>query len=79
MGCREEILACIEAIERSTGKRRFTPDEVVNRMRESGSRYAESTIRTHIISRLCMNAPANHAKRYKDLERIGDGLYQRRL
>lgn len=46
-------------------------------MRRRGTRYRNSTIRTHIVSRLCRDAPAHHGTVYDDLERIGDGVYQR--
>lgn len=78
MTCRDEILACIDQIERTTGRREFTPDEVVTRMREAGTKYEDRTIRTHIISRLCTTAPANHATRYPDLVRVSEGVYARR-
>ncbi|TKJ86064.1 hypothetical protein PaeCFBP13512_19720 [Paenibacillus sp. CFBP13512] len=38
--------------------------------------YNESTIRTHIGSRCCVNANANHAVTYNDYERIRHGTYQ---
>ncbi|GGJ05309.1 hypothetical protein GCM10008022_12950 [Paenibacillus hunanensis] len=38
--------------------------------------YNESTIRTHIRSRCCVNANANHAVTYNDYERIGYGMYR---
>ncbi|WP_443705761.1 DUF7669 domain-containing protein [Saccharothrix coeruleofusca] len=54
----------------------FTPDDVVRLLRRAGSRYAESTIRTHVVSRMCANAPAHHATRYADLVRDGRGRYR---
>ena len=40
------------------------------------SGYAESTIRTHVTSRMCGNAPDNHAVTYDDLVRIDAGRYR---
>lgn len=77
MTCRDEILECIAAIERSTGRKDFTPQEIVDRMRQSGTTFEDSTIRTHITSRLCSDAPAHHGTRYADLIRVADGVYRR--
>jgi len=72
---REEILAAIPAVVRTDGT--FTVDDVVDELRRRGSAYADSTIRTHVTSRLCANAPGNHAVTYDDLERVDQGLYRR--
>jgi hypothetical protein len=45
-------------------------------MKIGGTKYSVSTIRTHITSRLCLNAPAHHAVRYPDLERTARGTYR---
>lgn len=74
MGCREEILAII----RKNGIKEFTPQEIIDCMRKKGTRYKDSTIITHITSRLCRDAPDNHAKTYDDLERVERGLYRLR-
>lgn len=74
MTCRDEILACINSM--ANPNREFTVEEIVDSMRAGGSRYAESTIRTHITSRMCANAPDNHAVTYQDLERVGTGIYR---
>ncbi|HSL22082.1 MAG TPA: hypothetical protein VK886_11140 [Vicinamibacterales bacterium] len=34
------------------------------------------TIRTHVTSRLCVNAPANHPHRWPYFRRVGRGLYE---
>jgi hypothetical protein len=72
LGAREDILAAIDRLNRPT----FTIMDVTREM--SGSGYAESTIRTHITSRMCVNAPDHHAVTYPDLERVGRGVYRRR-
>ncbi len=51
---------------------------VVAALRAQGSRYGGSTIRTHITSRMCADAPDHHAKTYDDLERVERGLYRLR-
>jgi hypothetical protein len=76
MGCREEILEAIRTIlSRSSGKT-FTIDQVVREMDQRGSKYAESSIRTHIVARMCANAPVSHQTHYKDIVRVDRGVYQ---
>ncbi|MCY9664871.1 hypothetical protein M5X11_07860 [Paenibacillus alginolyticus] len=45
-------------------------------MKSNNTIYAESTIRTHIVSRCCINVKRHHAIVYNDYERIGDGYYK---
>lgn len=72
MGAREEILIAI----RRLGSETFTVMDVLREMR--GTEYAESTIRTHITSRMCADAPDNHGTTYADLDRVGRGRYRLR-
>lgn len=51
---------------------------MIDELRRRGSTYATSTIRTHVVSRMCANAPDHHARTYDDLERVADGRYRRR-
>ena len=73
--CREEILATVASMTIGSADS-FTVSQVVNAMRLRNSRYAESTIRTHITSRMCHDAPANHSSRFSDLERVARGRYR---
>ena len=75
--CRDKILKVITHLE-STGRQTFSPDDVVMEMKLRGSPYAESTIRTHVVSWMCADAPGHHGVTYDDLERVGRGLYRRR-
>ena len=50
--------------------------EIVDHMARQGTRYRESTIRTHVTSRLCVDAPDHHAVRYPDLVRVERGRYR---
>ena len=53
--------------------------EIVAEMRARGTQYEESTIRTQVTSRLCVNAPRNFAVTYPDFEHIGprgSGIYR---
>lgn len=74
--CRDEILECAQTVMRESGLDHFTVPEIISCMAKRGSRYAESTIRTHIVSRMCANAPDNHAVTYRDFERTDRGEYQ---
>lgn len=76
MTARDEILQAIPAVARSDGT--FTVEAIVSELRRRGSRYAESTIRTHVVSRMCANSPRNHEVTYNDLERLEPGIYRRR-
>ena len=74
--CRDEILECAQTVMRQSGLDHFTIPEIISCMAKRESRYAESTIRTHIVSRMCANAPDNHAVTYRDLERTDRGEYR---
>lgn len=78
MTARSEILKALPAIAARSRDDTFTVDEVVREMRRRGSTYADSTIRTHVASRMCANAPDNHAITYDDLERVSEGRYRQR-
>lgn len=74
-GCREEILAAARRL-RASGQPDFTPAEIIRVMQRAGTQCAESTIRTHVVSRMCANAPENHGTTYADLKRIARGRYR---
>jgi hypothetical protein len=76
MTCRDEVLDAIDAILRRSGRDRFTVAEVVDEMARRGTEYAESTIRTHVTSRMCANAPHHHGVVYGDLLRVGRATYR---
>jgi len=78
MTARDEILDALPAICSRTVDGTFTPEEVIDELRRRGSTYAPSTIRTHVVSRMCANAPDHHARTYDDLERVANGRYRRR-
>jgi hypothetical protein len=78
MTARDEIIAALPSVEARSADGSFSPEDVVDELRRRGSAYAESTIRTHVVSRMCGNAPDHHARTYDDLERVSDGRYRRR-
>ncbi|MHA2854207.1 DUF7669 domain-containing protein [Paenibacillus lautus] len=74
--CRDELLQATRSIVKAKGENRFTPKEAVEYMRRNNTSYAESTIRTHIVSKCCTNVKRHHATVFNDYERIGDGYYK---
>jgi hypothetical protein len=78
MTCRDDVLAAFAQLERRHHRSTFDLDEVVQEVIASGSQYKENTIRTHITSRMCSDAPDHHGTVYKDLERVDRGKYRRR-
>lgn len=74
---REQILAAIDRISPVSGDT-FTVSDVLEELRSQGSDLAESTIRTHITSRMCGDAPDHHGTTYDDLERVDRGVYRLR-
>jgi hypothetical protein len=56
----------------------FALSEIIAEMKARGSEYSERIIRTHVTSRMCANAPRNHAVVYNDLWCIdrGSGRYR---
>ena len=76
MACHEEALQAAKAIIKAKGTNEFTPEEVLQHLKNENTIYAQSTINTHIVSRCCINAPEHHTVRYTYFERIGHGLYK---
>lgn len=76
MTAREEILLAIDAVKASDGT--FTVMHVVRELGRRGSEFKESTIRTHIVSRMCVDAPNHHGTTFDDLERVDRGTYRLR-
>lgn len=58
------------------GRDTFKLEEIVDGVYASGSTYKESTIRTHVVSSMCKDAPDNHGTVYRDLERMSRGMYR---
>lgn len=55
--CREQILAAAKQITQSKNQNKFTILEILNYLTKQNTTYKESTIRTHITSKMCGNAP----------------------
>jgi hypothetical protein len=56
----------------------FSLSGILAEMRARGSMYSERTVKTHVTSRMCANAPRNHAIIYNDFWCIdrGSGRYR---
>ena len=78
MTAHEEIREVAHALASKATDGEFTLAEVLATMKARGSHYAESTIRTHVTSRMCVNAPHHHAVVYQDFWCIdrGSGRYR---
>lgn len=76
MTARDEILAVARRLAARSPAATFTVDAVVREMTSAGTRYAESTIRTHVVSRMCATAPDHHAKTSDDFIRVDHGVYR---
>jgi len=74
--CREELLKAVKHIVDTKGKNEFSMEEVIAFMKQHNTKYKESTIRTHLISRCCKNAPQHHGVVYEDYLRVGAGVYK---
>lgn len=76
MTARDEVLAAAQTLAGKSPDGTFSVEEVVSLMRRNGSSYKESTIRTHVSSRMCANAPDHHAVTYRDFIRTDVGRYR---
>jgi predicted RNase H-like HicB family nuclease len=68
----DDVLDAARRLCRERGGRTFRPDEVVRAL----PHLNPSSIRTHIVSRCCVNAPKHHAHRWAYFRRVARGLYE---
>lgn len=61
MTCRDEILAAFRRLATRTSRDTFSAAEIVKEVRSQESGYEESTILTHVTSRMWADAPNQHA------------------
>ena len=67
-----EVLAAARRLCRERSGWTFRPDEVVRALPHLNA----STVRTHIVSRCCVNAPKHHLHRWAYFRRIARGVYE---
>jgi hypothetical protein len=67
------VSAAAKALAASSADGIFAVEEVVDHLRRRGSGFAESAIRTHVVTRMCSTAPDNHGSVCSDLIRVARG------
>jgi predicted RNase H-like HicB family nuclease len=72
MPVHDEVLDAARRLCRERGGWTFRPDEVVRALPHLNT----SSVRTHIVSRCCVNAPKHHLHRWRYFRRIARGLYE---
>lgn len=72
MPVHQAILAAAVEICSERSDWRFRPEEIVAAL----AHLRPGTVRTHVTSRLCVNAPANHPHRWPYFRRVARGLYE---
>ena len=78
MTCRDAVLEAMRRLRDRHGRNVFKLDEIVQEVLSRTSAFKESTVRTHVTSRMCADAPDHHAVVYADLDRVEHGLYRLR-
>lgn len=68
----QEVLEAARRLCLERGDWTFTPLEVVRALPDLN----ESTVRTHVVSRCCVNAPKNHPHKWPYFRRVGRGRYE---
>ncbi len=72
MAVHDEVLDAARRLCRERGGWTFRPDEVVRALPHLNA----STVRTHIVSRCCVNAPSNHPHRWAYFKRVARAQYE---
>ncbi len=72
MASHEEILAAALRICRERHEWTFTADTIVRALPHLNA----GTIRTHVTSRCCVNAPRNHPHKWDYFKRVRRGVYE---
>ena len=66
-----EVLAAAQRLCRRDGWT-FSPREIVHALPHLNAK----SVRTHVVSRCCENAPKNHSHRWPYFRRVGRGVYE---
>lgn len=72
MAIHEEVLRAARRLCRERRGWTFTPGEVVRAL----PHLNESSVRTHIVSRCCVDAPKNHPHKWDYFRRLRRGVYE---
>ena len=78
MAAHHEIREAAQAMVAQSVNGEFSLADIITEMNARGSAYSEQTVRTHVTSRMCANAPRNHAAVYNDFWCVdrGSGRYR---
>jgi predicted RNase H-like HicB family nuclease len=68
----ESVLEVANRIAHKRQDGTFSPEEIVRALPQLN----ESTVRTHVVSRCCVNAPKNHLHKWPYFRRVARGRYQ---
>ena len=68
----EQLLDAARLLSEASPNATFTCAEAIRALPHLNQR----TVRTHVTSRCCVNAPSNHATRYGYFIRVDRGLYK---
>jgi len=72
MPIHDEVLRAARRLCRERRDGTFTPEEVVRSLPDLNA----SSVRTHIVSRCCVNAPKNHPHKWDYFRRVRRGVYE---
>src|SRR5213593_4184068 len=72
MAIHDEVLRTAQRLCRERGEWTFSAEEVVRAL----AHVNENSVRTHVSSRCCVNAPPNHPHRWPYFRRVARGRYQ---
>lgn len=72
MAIHDEVLNAARRICRERGDWKFVPQEIVRALPQLN----ENSVRTHIVSRCCINAPKNHPHKWNYFHRVRRGVYE---
>lgn len=72
MAHHEEILAAARRICEEREQKVFSADDIVRALPDVNA----GTVRTHVTSRCCVNAPKNHPHKWDYFKRVGRGRYE---
>ena len=71
MAIHDEVLSAARRICRERGEKTFRVADIVHALPHVNPR----SIRTHVVSRCCVNAPKNHPHKWAYFRRVGRGEY----
>jgi predicted RNase H-like HicB family nuclease len=68
----EEVLRTARRLCRGRRGLTFTPEEIVRALPDLNA----SSVRTHVVSRCCVDAPKNHPHKWDYFRRVARGVYE---